>query len=91
MPEENRDLSVVITTEVGDVMAKPAPRRSRRRGKPFIAVYKDGEVIGWIVTDAEQTEGNYTVYENSTYYDSGTWSNNTAINTNIGGKDPGGY
>jgi len=46
--------------------------------------------IGWIVTDAEQTSGSYTVYRNSSFYGSGTWNNHTSIDFDVS-RLPEGY
>ena len=39
--------------------------------------------IGWIVTDAEDGSGDYTVYRNGSYHGHGTWTDTVSIDYNV--------
>ncbi|MDH5402736.1 MAG: hypothetical protein OEY49_09615, partial [Candidatus Heimdallarchaeota archaeon] len=49
----------------------------------------NSNVISWIISDIYV--GNYTVYQNGSYFTSGNWINDTMLNINIDGLDFGFY
>jgi len=49
----------------------------------------DHATIGWIVTDAENATGSYSITKNGDPWSSGTWLNGTSLDVSLDGLAPG--